>query len=276
MEYWSTRGMRVRTSLQHSIIHHSSIGLTDVSPMGVKWPVNKQASAYQIFVGNRSPVAAVVAVITVVTQGEIAVPRHGEGLIRFREIFMAERISAIRWPRRHHPLKPVALCFLAVDVKKWRINPQLVARQTGQPFNVKRRTRDRVLANARNPICPKDKNIPVMRLSKVVAEFIHKHLVARVDCTSGDHFATMTKPTRKDIEILTQRLGRGVDQKILPFTNQSRKSKKEGDFPGHNFKNLIVLARDHVDVIATENNELGDLSQNIWRRIGGGMTNDPV
>src|SRR5262245_7311671 len=244
--------------------------------MRVKRPVNKQPSADQVLHRDWSPIAAVKAVITVVTQGKIAVARYRVGLIRFRQILVAGCITAVRRQHRHHPLKAVALGLFSVDVKKWRIDAQLVARQTGQALNIKRRSGDRIRANRRNTICPKNKNVSVMRLNKVVAELVHKHLVARIDCTPGNHFASMKKPTGKDVEILAERVGRGVDEKVLSLTHQSRKSKKEGDFPGHDFKNLVVLTRDHVDVIATENNELGDLSQDIWRRISGGMTNDPV
>src|SRR5262245_56122581 len=115
-----------------------------------------------------------------------------------------------------------------------------------------------------------------MRLNKVVAALIDKHLVACVNCAPGNDLTAMTKPARKNVEILTERVGRGVHKKALPFTHQSRKSKKESDFPRHDLENLIVLARDDVDVIATEKNELGNLSQDIWRRFGSWMTNDPV
>src|SRR5262249_34697113 len=189
---------------------------------------------------------------------------------------MARRIAAIWRSHRHYPLKAVALGLFTVDVKKWRIDAQLVARQTGQSFNVKRWSGDRIRANRRNIICSEDKNIPVVRLNKVVAAFIHKHLVASVDGTPSDNFTGMTKPTGKDVEILTKRVGRGVHEKALPLTHQSRKSKKEGYFLRHDLENLVVLARNDVDVIAPQNNEIHDLSQNIWWRLGARMTDNPV
>src|SRR5260370_25015757 len=79
--------MRVRTSLQHSItplLRYSVIGLTNESPMRQKRPVNKQPATDQILDGNRAPVAAVVAVITVITPAEIARPRHRPSLISLR------------------------------------------------------------------------------------------------------------------------------------------------------------------------------------------------
>src|SRR5260370_30713025 len=96
--------MRVRTSLQHSItplLRYSVIGLTNESPMRQKRPVNKQPATDQILDGNRSPVAAVVAVITVITHGEIAVARHPVRLIRFRQILVAGRLTPLPRPRRH-------------------------------------------------------------------------------------------------------------------------------------------------------------------------------
>src|SRR4029077_4406485 len=244
--------------------------------MREKRPVNKQPATDQILDGNRSPIAAVEAVITVIAHGEITVARHRVRLIRVRQIFVAGRITAVRRSRRHHPLEAGALGFFSVDLKKWRDDGQLVARQTGQSLNVKRRSGDRIRANRRNIICSEDKNIPVVRLNKVVAAFIDKDLVARVDRAPGDNFSAMTKPAGKDVKILTKRVGRGVYEKTLPLTYQSRKSKKEGYFLWHDLENLIVFARNHVDVIATQKNEFDDLSQTIWRRLRARMTDNSV
>src|SRR6266496_2652325 len=102
-----------------------------------------------------------------------------------------------------------------------------------------------------------------MWLNKVVAELVHKYLVACVDCASGNDFPAMKNPTGEDVEVLTQRLRRRIHQKVLPLAVQSRKRKEEEHFLWHDFQNLIILARDHVDVIATQNNELGNLLQKI-------------
>src|SRR5262249_22070296 len=195
---------------------------------------------------------------------------------RFGQIGLAERISPVRRSRRHHPLESVALSLVAVDVEKRRIDAQLVARQTGQSLNVKRRAGNRIPADRRNTICSEDKHIPVVRLNKVVAEFIDKHLIARVDRASGYDFAAMTKPTGKDVEILTKRVRRGVYEKTLPLTHEFRKSKKERDFSRHDLENLVVLARNNVNVIATQNKDLHDWPQIVGRRAGTGMPNDPI
>src|SRR5438045_6430274 len=198
--------------------------------MRVKRPINKQPATDQILDRNGSPVAAVEAVITVITHGEITIARHLVRLIRIRQILVAKRITTVRRSRRHHPFEAVALGFFAVDVKKWRIDAQLVARQTSQSLDIKRRSGNRIRANRRNVICPEDKNIPVVRLNKVVAAFIDKHLVAGVDGTSGDNFAAMKKPTGKDVEILTKRVWRRVYEKALPLTHQSRTRQKKRHF----------------------------------------------
>src|SRR5215211_5162025 len=133
-------------------------------------------------------------------------------------MLVAGRITAVRRSHRHYPFEAVAVGLFAVDIKKWLIDAQLVAGRAG----------DRVLANPGNIVCPEDKNISVMRLNKVVTALIDKHLVPCVDGASGDNFATMKKPAGKNVEVLAERVGRGVYEKALPLTHQSRKSEKEG------------------------------------------------
>src|ERR1051326_3027338 len=125
-------------------------------------------------------------------------------------------------------------------------------------------------------IRPEYKHVAPARLNKVVAALVYKDLVACVDCSSGNDLAAMTNPTGKNVEIVTERLGRRVNKKVLPAADQSRKCEKEQNFLGHNLDNLILLLGNHVNVIATENNELADLSQNVWRQLRAGMTDDSV
>src|SRR6476660_106622 len=232
--------------------------LTNQSPVLIKWPVNTQSASDEVCFRHRSPIAAVIAVVAIIAQGKIAVPRHGECAIWLRQIFVAQSVSSIRRFRRHDPGETIALCFFAIDVEKRRIDSQLIAGQTGQPLDIKWRACLRVFANPWNMICPKDKNIPVMRLNKVVAALIDKHLVARVDCASGNDLPAVTDATRKNVEIMTERLGGRVHEKVLSLADQPRKSKKEQGFFWHNLKDLILFTGDHVDVIATQNNELAD------------------
>ena len=244
--------------------------------MREKRPVNKQPSTNQILEGNRSPETTVGAVITVVTQGEVTIARHRVYLIRFRQIFGAEGITLIRGSRRHHTFKAVALRSFAIDVKRWRIDAQLVSRQTGQSLDIKRRSGNRIRRDRRNIICSEDENVPVPRFNKVVAALIDKDLVARVDRAPGDNLAAMNKPTGKDVKVLAKRVGRGVYEETLPLAHQSRKGKEEGYFLWHDLKNLVVLARNHVDVIPTQKNEFDRLSQNIWRGLAARMTDNSV
>src|SRR6266404_2926610 len=189
---------------------------------------------------------------------------------------MAQSVTAIRRLCRHYALKSVAFRFLVIHIEEWRVNAQSIARQSGQTFNIKRRACLRIFPNPGNMISPKDKNVAAMRLNKVVGKFVNKHLVACVDCASGNDLTAVINATRKNVEIMTERVGWRIHEKVLPLTDHSRKSKKEEDFFWRDLENLIILTRDHVDVVATQNNEVADLSQNIGRRFCAGMTNDPV
>ena len=115
-----------------------------------------------------------------------------------------------------------------------------------------------------------------MWLNKVIAELVHKHLIASVDCASGNDFAPMKNSTGENVEVLPQRIRRRVHQKVLPLKDQSRKRKKEADFSRDYFQKLVVLTGYHVDVIAAPGNKLRGLSEKIRRRLGTRVTNDPV
>src|SRR5262249_10019260 len=154
----------------------------------------------------------------------------------------------------HHPLKAIALRFLAIDIKKWRINAQLVSRQTSQSLNIKRRSGNRIRADLRNVIGSENENVPIAVLNEVVAAFIDKDLVARVDRAAGNNLAAMNNPARRNVKILTKRVGRAIYEEILPLAHQPRKSKKEAYFLWYDLENLVVLARNDVDVIATQKN----------------------
>src|SRR5215469_9882088 len=171
--------------------------------MREKRPVNEQPATDQILNRDWPPIPAIEAIITIITHGEVTVARHRERLIRFRQILVTWRITTVRRSRRHHPFEAVALSLFAVDEKKWRIDAQCVAGQACQSLNVKRGSRDRIRANRRNIICSEDKHIAIVRLNKIVAAFIDKHLIACVDRAPGDNFAAMKKPTGKDVEVLT-------------------------------------------------------------------------
>ena len=165
--------------------------------MPVKRPVNKQPAPDQVLLRHWPPIAAVETVVTVIAHREITVARHLVRLIGLGQDNRGRAHNRGTAVAPTSPVEPETLGLFAVDVEKRRIDPQLVAGQTGQSLDVKRRARVRVLANPRNTICSENKNIPVMRLNKVVTEFIHKHLVARVDRASGDNFACDEKADRE-------------------------------------------------------------------------------
>src|SRR5436189_6073453 len=97
------------------------LSLPNQSPVRVKRPINEQTATDQVYVWNRSPVAAVKAVITVIAHGEIPVARNDIFLVRPRQIIMTGRIPAIRRSRRRDPLKPVSFPCFAVAQPKRRI-----------------------------------------------------------------------------------------------------------------------------------------------------------
>src|SRR5437899_8980678 len=82
------------------------LSLPNQSPVRVKRPINEQTATDQVHVWNRSPVAAVKAVITVIAHGEIPVARNDIFLVRPRQIIMTGRIPAIRRASSHPPPTP--------------------------------------------------------------------------------------------------------------------------------------------------------------------------
>jgi hypothetical protein len=115
-----------------------------------------------------------------------------------------------------------------------------------------------------------------MRLNKIVTELVHKYLVACIDCAPGYNLAAVKNATWKNVEIMSERFGGSVYKEVLPLADQPRKSEKEEDFLWYNLKKLIVFTRDRVNVIATQNNELADLLQNVGSRFCAGVSNDSI
>lgn len=250
--------------------------LTNQSPMSIKRPVNKQSASDEIFFGNWSPVTAVVTVVAVIAQCKITMFWHDERPIWLRQIIATQGIAAIRWLRRHHSREAKAFCDFAVRIKKWWVDAQLISGQAGQSFDVKGRPRCGIFTNSENVIRAKNENIAAMWLNKVVAKFVDKDLIPCVYCAPGNNLTTVTSPAGQNVEIMSERFGRRVNQKILLLADQSRKGEEEEKFLLLDLKNLVILTRDDVDVIAAEYNEVRDLAQDIrWRRDTG-MTNDPI
>ena len=60
------------------------------------------------------------------------------------------------------------------------------------------------------------------------------------------------------------------------LTSEPGECEKEEEFFLLDLHDLIILARNDVDVIAPEDDELADLPQKIWRRCRGGMADDSI
>src|SRR5436190_17017069 len=93
LEWWSIRVLEITWSHQFQC---SVICLANQPPVRIKRPVNEQTAPDDVYVRNRAPVTAVVAIVTVIAQGKIAVPRHRIRLIRLRQIVMAKGITPVR------------------------------------------------------------------------------------------------------------------------------------------------------------------------------------
>ena len=84
----------------------------------------------------------------------------------------------------HHSFETVPFRHFSIHVQLWRPNSQLVARQTGQAFNVKLG----LIANVRDIFRPKDKDIAPMRFNEIVTKFVHEYLITGVNRAAGDDF----------------------------------------------------------------------------------------
>ena len=104
----------------------------------------------------------------------------------------------------------------------WRIDPQLIPWQAAQSFDVKGRPSFWIFPNPQNVICPENENVSSVRLNKVVAKLVDKDLIPRIHCAPGNNFTAMIGPPGENVEIMTERLGRRINQKVLPLTNQAR------------------------------------------------------
>src|SRR5438105_10937798 len=117
-----------------------------------------------------------------------------------------------------------------------------------------------------------------MRLDEVVGELVHKDLIARIDRTARDDLAAAISVSRKNIEIVPQCFRRHVNQKLLVLTNETRESEEKEKLFLLYLQDLIVLARDDVDVISAAHHEFSDLLKKIRQRDCRFyfVTDDPV
>ncbi len=115
-----------------------------------------------------------------------------------------------------------------------------------------------------------------MRLDEIVAELIDENLVAGVDRAARDHLAAAVDVPGPDLEILAQGIRRRIDEKILARADDAGKGEEEAKLLRHDPLHAVVFLRNDVDVIASEDEELNDATNDIRRRLRARMTDDPV
>src|SRR4029078_8760265 len=120
-------------------------------------------------------------------------------------------ITFIGLNRGHDPPNPITRGQLAVDIEIGWIDPQFVARRSGEPLDVIRRARFRILPNPEDMISAKDKDVAAMRMNKVIAELIDKDLIARINRPARDDLAPAIDIAGIDLEVLAQDFRRRVN-----------------------------------------------------------------
>src|SRR5207247_7676032 len=101
-----------------------------------------------------------------------------------------------------------------------------------------------------------------------VGELIHEDLVTGVDCSLRNCLTLGVVVAGKDLEVLAKGVGRRIDEEILPLTDHPGKGKKEGKLFQKNLGDLIVFSGNDIDVVASQDNELSDLAEDVRRRLG--------
>src|SRR3984893_11626851 len=78
------------------------------------------------------------------------------------------------------------------------------------------------------------------------------------------------------MKIGSQCFRRCVNQKILMLASDAREGKEEEKFSGNDLDDLVVLLRNDIDVVTTEDKIFCNLSKNIWRGSCAGMADNSV
>src|SRR6267142_203262 len=194
--------------------------------MAVKRPIDKQPATDQVFLGNRPPPAAVVAVVTVIAHREEMLRWHCVALARIGEIITPRRVTTITIFRRHDAAEPIAACKFVVHINEGGINLQRIPRQAAEALNKKGRPTLWIARNSRNIIRAENKDVAAMRFHEIVTELIHEDLVPGVDRPLRDRLSLCVVVAGKNFEVLTEGVGRSIDKKVLPLTDDPGKGKK--------------------------------------------------
>jgi hypothetical protein len=115
-----------------------------------------------------------------------------------------------------------------------------------------------------------------MRSDKIIAEFVHENLIAGINVATRDHLAAFVTRTACHLEIVRQGRLWSVDPMRPTVSNDARPGKEEKILLFYDFADRLVIGRDHVDVVAAENEELGNLLENIGSRRRRRMADDSV
>ena len=252
--------------------------LTNNSAVWVERPVNEKAAPHQILLRHRSPVAAVVAVVAVISHGEVGMNRHDKGPIGRGQEIAAEAVPSIGILGPDDPLKTVGVLpsRAVIDEQAWRLNTERVPGQAGQPLNVERLTGFRVSLDARDIIRAENKNVAPTRLDDVVGELVDKNLVARVDGAARDHLVFVVTPAGKNVEIGPQGLGRRINQECLVLQDHARKREEEEKLFRGDLQNLVLLRGNNVDVIASAGDKIEGSPHQVRRRTFARITDNAV
>src|SRR3954469_2200726 len=190
-------------------------------------------------------------------------------MIGSRQIIAACGIALITVFAGHDPFKSVALrdMFLlfvrATAIKKWWVDPQCVPGRATQTLDVKRRAGLRILGDARNSIGFKYENVSPMRLHKIVAEFVHEYLVAGINGAAGNDLPFAVGFAGRHSECGLQHIVWRINQQVLTIAHQPGEIEKEQELFRFDLKDLIILTRHHIDVVATADDELQRLLEDI-------------
>src|SRR5438046_3119397 len=154
--------------------------------------------------------------------------------------------------------------------------PKNVPRQTNQALDKVRCAGLRILWNHRDVLGSENKNVTRVWFHEIIAELIHEDLITSINCAACDNLPTLVASTRRHLEIVCQDSLRSVDPMRPAVGNNSRPSEEEKILLLHDFADTFIFRRNHIDIVAPENEEFGDLPQNIGSRLGAWMANDPI
>src|SRR5205814_8229960 len=107
------------------------LGLTNQTPMRDEGPVNKQSASDQVSLRHRPPIPAIKTVLAIVAHRKVSILWHLEGLGRVGQMSFGG-VAVVTILSAHGSFETVTFRHFSIHVQLWRLDSQLVARQTGQ------------------------------------------------------------------------------------------------------------------------------------------------